>query len=93
MKRYDSEFVEDVEDLLEKVVLEEVTSAIWKTFESVLAQLDPESKKLLERHLNGTSTLELSRAMEMPEAEVQQWLNQIKRNLQQNIRKEFQVKQ
>lgn len=93
MKRYDSELVDDVEELLEKVVLEEATAEIWKSFEAALNSLDPESRKLLEIYLDGTNTQELSKATELPEATVNQWINQIKKQLQQNLRKEFRVKQ
>lgn len=93
MKHYDSDFVEDVEELLGQVVLEEATSAIWKTFESALNQLAPESRKLLEAHWEGATTSSLSETTKLPEFQVQMWLEQVKRELQQNIRKELRVKQ
>jgi DNA-directed RNA polymerase specialized sigma24 family protein len=93
MKPYDSEFVEDVEELLEQVVLEEATSAIWKTFESALNQLDPESRQLLEAHWEGATASKLSETTKLPEPQVQMWLKRIKRELQQNVRKELRIKQ
>lgn len=93
MKRQDSEFVEDVQELLETVVLEEATAAIWKSFEAALNKLDPESRNLIEVYLNGTNTSELSKATDIPEPALNQWIDQIKKDLQQNIRKEFRVKQ
>ncbi|NQW45717.1 MAG: hypothetical protein HQ462_09985, partial [Deltaproteobacteria bacterium] len=53
MSNYDSELTDDVEELLEKVVLEEATALVWKTFEAALSKLDPESRTLIEDHLNG----------------------------------------
>lgn len=93
MKRYDSELVDDVEELLESVIVEEATAQIWKSFESALNQLDPESRKLIETYLDGTNTAELSKVTELPESTVNQWIHQIKKQLQQNIRKEIRVKQ
>ncbi len=93
MKSYNSELVEDVEELLEKVVLEEVTTAVWKTFEQALSQLDPQSRELLENHLNGTTTEQLSQETHLPEKEIKNWIKQVKRQLQQNIRKDLRVRQ
>ena len=93
MKRNDSDLVEDVQDLVEQVVLEEVSAEIWKSFEAALDKLDPESRKLIEVYLNGTNTQELSRATHLPEPAINQWINQIKKELKQNIRKDFRVKQ
>jgi DNA-directed RNA polymerase specialized sigma24 family protein len=93
MKPYDNDLVADVEELLEKVVIEEVTSAVLKTFEQALEKLDPQSRELLENHLNGASTIELSKQNKIPQEEVERWLCQIKRELNQNIRKDFSVRQ
>lgn len=93
MKPYDNELVADVEELLEKVVIEEVNSAVLKTFEQAIAKLDPQSRELLENHLNGASTKELSKENQLPQEEVERWLSQIKRELKQNLRKDVQVRQ
>lgn len=93
MKPYDTELVADVEELLEKVVIEEVTSAVLKTLEEALAKLDPQSRELLESHLNGASTNELSKENNLPQEEVERWLSQVKRELKQNLRKDVQVRQ
>lgn len=93
MKPYESDLIEDVEELVEKAVLEEVTVAVWKTFEQALAKLDPESRALLESHLNGSTTSELSRERNLPEPEMEKWLQQIKRQLQRSVRQGLQVRQ
>ena len=89
MKTYDSELVDDVEELLEKVILEEVSSAIWKTFENAFGKLDPQSRALLENHLNGATAQKLSEKTQLPVDEVEKWLKQVKRELKQNLRKNF----
>jgi len=93
MKPYESDLTEDVEELVEKAVLEEVTVAVWKTFEQALAKLDPESRELLENHLNGSTTAELSKEKNLSEPEMEKWLQQIKRQLQRSVRQGLQVRQ
>ncbi len=93
MSNYDSELTDDVEELLEKVVLEEATALVWKTFEAALRKLDPESRTLIEDHLNGVSADKLGAVTQIPKKEIENWLKQVKRELKQNIRKDFVVKQ
>lgn len=93
MKPYDPKFVGDVEELLEKAVIEEVSEAVWKTFEKALSQLDEQNRDLLERYLGGTSTKVLSKETGLKESELQECLTRIKRQLQHSIRKDLRVRQ
>ena len=93
MKPYDSDLVGDVEELLEKTIVEEVSEAVWQTFEKALSQLDQENRELLEKHLNGAPTKQLSEETGLGEDEIKKCLVQIKRQLQQSIRKDLRVRQ
>ena len=92
MKPYSDELVDDVEGLLEQVVLEEVSCEIWKAFEAALSNLDPRSRTLLETHLTGKTALELSRETQVSVKDIEKWLSQVKKEVQQNIRKNFPVR-
>lgn len=93
-KQYEdrSEFVADVEDLLEKSVFEEAAEAVFKAFDASLSTLDKESKELIESYFDGKTIKQLSEMHKLSESEVSKWLEQIKRQLNQNIRKEHSVR-
>ncbi|NBX68093.1 MAG: hypothetical protein EBR01_03895 [Proteobacteria bacterium] len=93
MKPYDPDFVGDVEELLEKAIVEEVGEAVWRTFEKAFSQLDEENRNLLEKHLSGTPNKQLSMETGLGEEELKKCLVQIKRQLQQSIRKDLRVRQ
>ena len=92
MKPYCEDLFDDTEDLIERVVLEEVSSEVWKAFEAALSKLDLESRLILEAHFNGKSALELSEETKIPLIQIERWLEQTKQQLQNHIRRNFPVK-
>lgn len=78
---------DDIEELVQKLVVAEVSQAVWESLEKAMSQLDPESRVLLETHLNTTSSEKLSEKTGLPVKQIDLWLNQVKRELQQNLRK------
>lgn len=92
MKSYDADLANEVGELLELTVAEEATNAVWKTFERALGQLPEESRTLLENHLKGASTKKLSQQSGLTEEQVKNCLSQVKRQLQQLIRRDLRVR-
>lgn len=85
--------VEDVELLLEQVVLEEATSAVWGAFEKSLNALDEHSVQLLRKHFDGVPLEQIAREKSISEAEARTWLEKTKQVIIENIRRDFKVRQ
>jgi DNA-directed RNA polymerase specialized sigma24 family protein len=89
MKKHDDELVDDIEELVERLLLQSATSVVWQTFEEALQKLDPESRRLLEAHFNGNSATQLSEQIRLSRNEIETWLKQSKKETQYNIRIRF----
>ena len=85
--------VEDVELLLEQVVLEEATAAVWAAFEKSLNTLDGESLQLLRKHLDGTPLTKIASERNITESEAKVWVEKTKQSIIENIRRDFKVRQ
>ncbi len=93
MKEPLPDYVEDVEELLEKTVLEEATQAVWKAFEQTLQKLDEESLRLLEEHFEGATVQDLSQKYSLSANQVETWLTKAKQEVGEGIRRESTVRQ
>lgn len=87
------ELRKDVESLIEQTVMEEVVVQVWNKFQESLEHLDEEAIVLLRKHFEGKPVKELARAHGLTEAELETWLQQIKRDVLQGLRKKSTVRQ
>lgn len=83
----------DVEELLEKAVLEEATEAVWKIFEEALSQVDESKLELLKDHLNGMSNQRLSSKTGISEPELNKILKHSKKEIVELVRREKSTRQ
>lgn len=93
MKERNDDMQEDIQSLLEDVVLEEATQAIWMAFEKALENLDAESLVLLRGHFDGVPPEKLAAQKGLKTTEVENWLGKVKRELIESLRKDSNVKQ
>ena len=85
--------VEDVELLLEEVVLEEATAAVWAAFEKSLGTVDPHSLHILRKHFDGVPISQIAKERNISEAEARIWVDKTKQAIIENIRRDFKVRQ
>ncbi len=78
----------EVEELLEKAVLEEATEAVWKIFEEVLSQVDESKLVLLKDHFNGMSDERLSEKSGIEKSELSKVLKHSKKEIVERVRRE-----
>lgn len=81
MKHQQSQWKEDVEDLVEKVTFEEAHLAVQQLFEKALDQLAPHEQMLLEAHWAGTSFNDLSHQTDLSPTETEALINRLKKQL------------
>ena len=93
MSEQRKDIINEVEELLERVILAEVNNAVWKKFGEVLSILDPQSLALFERHLEGIPTEVLASESNLSTEETRSLLKQIKKDLIQQLRKNCRVRQ
>lgn len=84
--------VDEIEGLLQDVMLEEASHAVWKRFEQALLALDKESLDLLEGHLNGVSPGEQANQRKLSESQIKDVIGQIKRDLIRHLKRDVNVK-
>ena len=83
----------DVEELLEKSVVEEAVHAVSSRFDEALNSLDAESFSLIQKFFDGQSLEALAREKNVSRAEIESWVAQIKLKLTQQLRDKCKVKQ
>lgn len=93
MSKSKSPLKADVEDLLEKAVIEEATEAVWKVFEEVLAQVDESKLELLKDHFNGMNDQKLSSKSGISEIELNKILKHSKKEIVELMRREKSTRQ
>lgn len=93
MKRENAEMQEDIQSLLEEAILEEATHAVWEAFEKALGNLDDESLVLLRSHFEGATPEKIAEQKGLKPAEVETWLNRVRRDLMENLRRDSNIKQ
>jgi DNA-directed RNA polymerase specialized sigma24 family protein len=86
-------WTEDVEDLVERSSIEEASSRVWERFESALGKLDPQSASLFSQYLDGVTQTELAHRSNLTESQINTWIEQIKRDVVQNLRQKSKVRQ
>ena len=93
MKRQNDQLVKDVESLVEQSVAAEATEKVWDKFAQAMGKLDEASQDLLRQFFGGTGVEELSRQTRLSPAEVEAWLSKARKQLVENMRSGFQVRQ
>ena len=93
MRKRDDELTRDVEELVEKSTAEEAIAAVWKTFDQALADLDDDSRQLLNEYFGGTTIEEMCRSRGVAEAEMKACLDRSKRELIKRLRSDCPVRQ
>ncbi|MCB0417101.1 MAG: hypothetical protein H6617_02075 [Bdellovibrionaceae bacterium] len=83
---------DDFEELLEQVILQEVTQAVWERFEGALAKFDPESLEILETHLDGVPVEKLSNDKKLSTKDAESLIKQMKKDLVRHLRKDCNVR-
>lgn len=83
---------DEFEELLEQVILQEVTQAVWERFEGALAKFDPESLEVLESHLDGVPAEKISGPKKISQEEADALLKQMKKDLVRHLRKDCNVR-
>ena len=93
MKKFDKELRTDVEKLVHDSIAAQANSSVWEKFEKAMETLDAESLTLLRRYLRGVSLKQLSEQSNVPESDVKGWIEKIKRELNNQLRKDCKVRQ
>ena len=92
-KKVNEHWHRDVEDLLEKSVVEEAVDSISKHFDTAMDSLDKASADLIRRFFDGASLEMLAHEEQLQRKEVEVWVAQIKLKLTQHLREKCKVKQ
>ncbi len=92
MKKQTS-WVNDVEELVEDTTLAEASQKIWDKFDQAMNQLDEGSQRVLKTFFDGQSLEELSNSMQLSKGELEKLLSRARRQLVENLRQGFQVRQ
>lgn len=93
MKKQNGQFVKDVEDLLEKSTVAEATEQVWDKFSAAMSRLDEGSQDILKQFFAGKDAKALSEEKRVTLKEMEAWLRQARRELVENLRSGFQVRQ
>ena len=93
MKRPKQRLEQDVEELVEKSVVEEAVQKVFVQLDEALRSLDTQSEALVREFLEGVSVSELARHHDISEEKAQQWLTGAKRSLAQELPSRCKVKQ
>lgn len=93
MKKTNGDLRQDVEQLLKGSVAEEAVNEVWKRFENALAELDEESQLMFADFLAGTNAATLAEKRGLECAEVESWIKQIKRQVNEKLRQTCKVRQ
>jgi len=93
MKKKQTPWVKDVEQLVKQTDLADATEKVWDKFDNALNQLDEASRKLLKEFFDGSDVDELSRRMKVAKPELEAWLTRARRELVNNLKQGFQVRQ
>ncbi len=92
MKKQETPFTQDVEELLEKATVEEAAADVLSRFERAVDCLDQESKELFRLFLDGKTIPELSQTQNLSEGQLGEWLASIKREVIQQLRVNVKVR-
>ncbi len=93
MRNKNVPLTEEVQELLEKAIVEEATEAVWKIFEEALEKMDESSLCVLENHFNRKGEAEVSLQTGLKEEETKKVLLKSKRELRELMRREKNVRQ
>ena len=83
----------DVEQLLKKSVAEEATAKVWERFEQALSQLDENSQAIFSDFLSGHNYETLAKQRGLKRTEVEEWIKQIRRQINEALRQTCKVRQ
>lgn len=86
-------FREEVSELVERSVAAEAAAKVWQRFEAALEELDEQSQEIFAEFLNGTSVATLAQQRGLEPSAMQDWIKQIKRQLNEKLRQTAKVKQ
>lgn len=93
MKKENDSLIQDVEELLQKSTIAEATQKVWESFSQAMDQMDEDSQELLEQFFAGKSIKQLSQENHISEKEMEAWLQKARRELIENLKAGFQVRQ
>lgn len=93
MKSKNSQWIEDVEELLQKSTIAEASDSVWEKFSKAMNELDENSQSLLEQFFSGKTIPELAKQNHIPEKELEDCLKRAKRELTNQLRAGFLVRQ
>jgi hypothetical protein len=86
-------FQSEVKELLDKTVVEEATAAVIKKWNNTLAELDDSSLKIWAEYESGKTIPELAKSHQLTVAQMTSWIDQIKRQMIQQLRTLCNVRQ
>src|SRR4051812_30653249 len=93
MKNAKDSWKQDVEELLEKSVVEDAFSRVLSKLDEAMDSLDEDSRELLGRFFEGTNLETLCREKGVSKQEMELWIQRAKRDLNQHLRSRCAVKQ
>jgi len=82
----------EVEELVKEVTLEEALSNVWEKFEKALTKLEPREIGIFEKYLKGKAPKEIGQEEGLSEKEVISCIEQLKRQLNRHLRKDWNMK-
>jgi hypothetical protein len=88
-----SSWSKDSDNLLKLAVAEDAVNQVWGKFEKALAQLDSESLALFREYLDGVPVTQLSERRGLTTEQTKDWLDQVKREINQSLRANCKVRQ
>ncbi len=86
-------WIRDLEQLLDETIVTEAVAELMGKFEEALQALPPQSRDLISRHFDGVTLEQLGLENQVSLAQMEQWIERIKRELVQQLRTKCDVRQ
>ncbi len=84
--------IRDVEQLLEEDDVKEAVADVMAKLDEAISGLAPQSRALITRFFDGATYDQLAQEHGVPAAEIETWMNRVKRELAQQLRSKCLVK-
>lgn len=88
-----SSWSKDSDNLVTLAVAEDAVNQVWGKFEAALEKLDAESLELFRGYLDGTTVAKLAEERKLTPEQTQDWLDKVKREVNQSLRTNCKVRQ
>lgn len=86
-------WIRDIEQLLDETIVKDAVAELIGKLDEAVASLPPSSRDLITKHFEGASVEQLSLANHVSTSEMQELIDQAKRELAQNLRAHCLIKQ